>query len=158
MRGVVGAAAHRPQHRQPARGDVPGHLFNGASRGLRWYDAALGLLVLPGAMLTLSLIARHRRTGPLRFTGTAGTVLNCAVIMGLVINPYTARGAELFYGATLLVAAWRGQRGCESTVLSNWILGRDDQVGCPVFAPIDHAETRLDARGHTPRQGRASQH
>jgi len=61
-------------------------------------------------------------------------MLNCAVIIGLVVDPYTARGAELFYGATLLVAAWRGQPGCENTVISNWILGRDDQVGCPVFS------------------------
>jgi hypothetical protein len=131
-------------------------LFNGTSWGLRWYDAVLGLLVFPGAMLALSLVARHRGIGPLRWTGPAATGLNCVVIIGLVVNPYTGRGAELFYGATLLVAAWRGQPGCESTVLSNWILGRDDQVGCPVFSPIDQAEARLDARGDGPRQGRAS--
>jgi hypothetical protein len=29
----------------------------------------------------------------------------------------------LFYGATLVAAAWRGQPGCEATVLSNLILG-----------------------------------
>jgi hypothetical protein len=131
-------------------------LFNGASWGLRWYDAVLGLLVFPGVMLALSLVARHRGTGPLRWTGPVATGLNCAVIIGLVVNPYTGRGAELFYGAALLVAAWRGQPGCEATVLSNWILGRDDQVGCPVFSPIDHAETRLGTRGHPPRRGRPS--
>jgi hypothetical protein len=26
------------------------------------------------------------------------------------------------------------------------MLGRDDQLGCPVFSPIDHAETRLALR------------
>jgi hypothetical protein len=131
-------------------------LFNRASWGLRWYAAALGLLVFPGAMLALSLVARHRSTGPLRWTGQTATALNCVVIIGLVINPYTGRGAELFYGATLLVAAWRGQPGCEATVLSNWILRRDDQVGCPVFTPIDHAEARLDTRSSRPPQGRPS--
>jgi hypothetical protein len=131
-------------------------LFNGASWGLRWYDAVLGLLVFPGVMLALSLVARRRRPGPLRWTGPVATALNCAVIIGLVVNPYTGRGAELFYGATLLVAAWRGQPGCEATVLSNWILGRDDQVGCPVFSPIDHAEARLDTRSSRPRQNRPS--
>jgi hypothetical protein len=31
-------------------------------------------------------------------------------------------------------------------VVSNVILGRDDQLGCPVFSPIDEAEARLNAR------------
>ena len=31
-------------------------------------------------------------------------------------------------------------------MLSNWILGRDDQIGCPLFSPIDEAEVRLNAR------------
>jgi hypothetical protein len=44
------------------------------------------------------------------------------------------------------VAAWRAQPGCEATVLSNWILRRDDQIGCPCFTPIDEAEARLSAR------------
>jgi alkylmercury lyase len=56
------------------------------------------------------------------------------VIVALLSNRYTGDAVALFYAATLLVAAWRGQAGCEVTVLSNWILRRDDQVGCPVFA------------------------
>jgi hypothetical protein len=47
----------------------------------------------------------------------------------------------------LLVGAWRGQAGCEGTVISNWILGRDDQVGCPLLSPLDAAEARLRPRG-----------
>jgi hypothetical protein len=58
----------------------------------------------------------------------------------------TAGGAALFYGATLLIAAWRAQPACEATVLSNSILARDDQLGCPVFSLIDQAEARLEAR------------
>ena len=80
-------------------------LFNGASWGLRWYDAVLGLVVLPGLMLTIALVAGHRGAGPIRFTGAAGTMLNCAVIIALLANPYTAGGAALFYGATLIAAA-----------------------------------------------------
>lgn len=115
-------------------------LFNGTAWGLTWYDAALGLGVFPTAMLAVGLAACRRKSGPIRLTGSAGTTLNCAVIIALLANPYTAGGAELFYGATLLVAAWRAQPGCEATVLSNWILGRDDQIGCPTFTPIDQAE------------------
>jgi len=125
-------------------------LFDGTSWGLRWYDAVLGLVVLPGLMLAFSLVARHRGAGPIRFTGAAGTMLNCAVIVALLANPYTAPGAALFYGVTLIAAAWRGQPGCEATVISNWILRRDDQIGCPTFSPIDHAEARRARRmkGH----------
>jgi hypothetical protein len=116
-------------------------LFDGASWGLEWYDAAVG--------------ARRYASGPVRFTGSAATTANCLVIIGLAVNPYTAGGAALFYGTTLIVGAWRAQPGCEATVLSNWILGRDDQLGCPAFSPIDEAEARLkarrSARGRQPR-------
>jgi len=121
-------------------------LFNGTSWGLQWYDALLGLVLLPGLMLTIALVARHRGTGPIRFTGATGTMFNCAVIVALLANPYTAGGAALFYGVTLLAAAWRAQPGCEATVISNWILRRDDQIGCPTFSPIDHAEARRASR------------
>jgi hypothetical protein len=46
----------------------------------------------------------------------------------------------------MFVAAWRAQPGCEATVLSNWTLRRDDQIGCPTFAPIDEVDARLAAR------------
>jgi hypothetical protein len=78
--------------------------------------------------------------------------LNCLVIVGLLSDAYTTGGAELFYGATLLVASWRGQPGCEATVVSNWLLERDDQVGCPIFSPIDRAEARRGAMSSTGRE------
>jgi hypothetical protein len=121
-------------------------LFDGARWGLEWYDVAVGLAVLPAAVLAFGLVARRYESGPIRFTGAAGTTANCLVIVALVVNPYTAGGAALFYGVTLIVAALRAQPGCEATVLSNWILGRDDQVGCPVFSPIDQAEAHLAQR------------
>src|SRR5919109_628889 len=120
--------------------------FDGASWGLEWYDAAVGLGVRPAPRTASAAAPRRYASGPLRFTGSAGTTANCLVLIALAVNPYTAGGAALFYGTTLLVAAWRAQPGCEGTVLSNWILGRDDQVGCPVFSPIDEAEARLNAR------------
>jgi hypothetical protein len=60
-----------------------------------------------------------------------------------LVNPYTAGGAAPFYGASMLAAAWREQRGCESTVISNLILRQDDQIGCLLFLPGDEAEARL---------------
>ncbi len=121
-------------------------LFDGTSWGLEWYDAAVGLGVLPAAVIAFGLAARRYARGAVRFTGSAGTTANCVLIIALAVNPYTAGGAALFYGATLLIAACRAQPGCEATVISNSILGRDDQLGCPVFSPIDHAEARLAGR------------
>lgn len=126
-------------------------LFAGTSWRLSWYDAALGLALFPGVMLAFALAAGARGHGPVRQTGSLAVCLNCLVIVGLLSNPYTRGGAELFYGTTLFIAAWRGQPGCEATVISNWLLRRNDQVGCPVFSPIDRAE----ARRHAPRRTRA---
>ena len=48
------------------------------------------------------------------------------------------------------MAAWRAQPGCEATVLSNLILSRDDQIGCPAFTPIDALEARHPAGTYGP--------
>jgi hypothetical protein len=116
---------------------------NGLSWDLEWYDPVIGLAVLPAIMLAVGLVARRQTTGPLRLTGPMWTCLHCVVIVALVANPYTGGGAALFYGATMLIAAWRGQPGCEITVIPNVILRRDDQVGCPTLALIDEAEAQL---------------
>ena len=107
-----------------------------------WYDVVGGLFVLPALTVLLGLVARRYSSKPLRVTGPGSHAVNCAVIVALVANPYTGGAAALFYASMLLVAALRGQPGCEVTVLSNGILRRDDQVGCPLFAPVDAAERR----------------
>ena len=50
--------------------------------------------------------------------------------------------ALLFYGGSMLVAAARGIAGCEVLAVSNWLLRRDDEVGCAPFSPLDALETR----------------
>jgi hypothetical protein len=107
------------------------------------HDAAIGLVGLPALMITLGLLARRYAAGPIRFTGPLGIALNLAVIAALIANDVTGPGAALFYASTMLIAAWRGQAGCEATVVSNLVLGRDDQIGCPTFAPIDEVEARF---------------
>jgi hypothetical protein len=115
--------------------------------GVTWYDPVIGFVALPATTIVLGLAARRYAPKPVRFDGTLGVALNLVVIVVLVSNPYTVGGATLFYGTALLVAAWRGQAGCEATVLPNVILGRDDEIGCPTFSPIDLAEAHL-RRGH----------
>jgi hypothetical protein len=43
----------------------------------------------------------------------------------------------------MLVAVARRSGGCELTAISNAVLGRYDQVGCVLFAPLDLAESRV---------------
>lgn len=117
---------------------------------LTWYDAVLGLIAFPAVMVVIGLAARRFAGRAVHFTGPMGVAVNTAVIVALAANRYTAGGAELFYGITLLAAAWCGQPGCEATVLSNLILGRDDQIGCPAFTPIDALEARRGGRGQRP--------
>ena len=118
------------------------------SWSLYWYDAVLGLAVLPALMLGVGLAASRFGNGPVRFTGPLALGVNAALGVALFANQYTAGGAALFVGTTLIVAAWLAQPGCELSVLSNAILRRDDQIGCFVFTPIDELERRLAARTH----------
>ena len=115
---------------------------HGLAWSVTWYDATVGLAGLPALTILLGLAARHHSPRSIRSTGPLAHTLNCALIVALATNPYTGDAVSLFYGAALLGAAWRAQPGCEVTVLSNWILHRDDQVGCPLFGPIDAAEGR----------------
>jgi hypothetical protein len=76
-------------------------------------------------------------------------VLNAAVFAALYATPwyapplgFTSDAALIFYGASLLLAAARGYAGCEVLAVPNWLLRRDDQVGCVVFAPVDALERR----------------
>lgn len=103
-----------------------------------WSDALIGLVALP-VLATVLMLLRHRSAAPIRL-GAAGhlvTLAHIAVTVSLVPD-----AAALFYGSMTLVAALQGNGGCEVTALSNWLRERDDQIGCPLFAPFD----ALDAR------------
>ena len=123
---------------------------DGTPWDVSWYDPIVGFLVLPLIMVAVGLGARRYWLRPIRvrLTGPIGIALNAAVILALVSTEYTAGGAVLFYGASILVAAWAGQPGCEGTVVSNLVLRRDDQIGCPTLFLIDDAEARV-RRGDT---------
>jgi hypothetical protein len=123
-----------------------------ASRG--WHPAAwvLALLVFPAAALAAAGLRARRHPGGLRATGPAGHAVNAAVFAALYATPwyaptlgFTSDAALLFYGASMLLAAARGYAGCEVLAVPNWLLRRDDQVGCVVFAPVDALERRRAA-------------
>jgi hypothetical protein len=119
----------------------------GLSWTIEWWDPLIGLVALPAIAVGFGLAASRYADGPVRLTGPLAICINCAVILGLVLNPWTGPGALLFYGVTLLISALRGQPGCEATVIPNILLQRDDQVGCPTFSPLDAWEVRHRASG-----------
>jgi hypothetical protein len=102
-----------------------------------WGDAAVGLVVAP-AVVTAALWLRERcGAAPLRATGPLVHIANAVVLVALFFLPATAGPAFVFYGFSMLVAAATRSGGCEVTAISNALLRRDDQIGCPLFAPVD---------------------
>ena len=119
------------------------------SAGLVLASWALGLLGFPAILLTWQWL-RARRT-PARFeaTGPLGFALNILIFLALYLTPlyapalaFASDATLIFYGSSMLLAAVRGYAGCEVLAVSNWLLHRNDQVGCLVFAPVDHLEHR----------------
>lgn len=53
----------------------------------------------------------------------------------------------LFIGLSLVVAAVRGDGGCEVTALPAALTGRHTHLPCLLFSPIDWLEARLRRRG-----------
>jgi hypothetical protein len=105
-----------------------------------WADVAVGLVVLPAVAVGLLGWRARRNPGRLDATGPVAHCVNAAVFTPLFLIPATSGGAFLFYGSSMLVAAARRSGGCEVTEIANVALGRDDQVGCVLFGPIDAVE------------------
>jgi hypothetical protein len=133
---------------------VRGHLA-GPFRPAAW---ALGLLGFPTLLLGWQWLRARRTPTRLEATGPVANVVNLAVLLALYLTPeyaptlaVTSDAALLFYGGSMLLAAVRGYAGCEVLAVSNWLLGRDDQIGCLAFWPIDHAERR---RAHAERSAK----
>ena len=108
----------------------------------------LALLIFPGLILLWQGVRARRGAPSLRATGPVAHTVNVAVFLALYLTgdyapalESTSDAALIFYGASMLVAAWRGYAGCEVLAASNWVLGRDDQVGCAVFLPVDVLES-----------------
>jgi hypothetical protein len=117
------------------------HSGNGAS----WWDVLVGLVAIPGAIV-LVLSLRRRSAPPLRLYGPEGHLLNCGIAVGLAIT--LGPPAGIFYGTSMLVAAARGYAGCELLALANAVTRRNDEIACPIFAPVDALESpgRVSAR------------
>ena len=122
-----------------------GTVVAGTNGGLQLHEVALGLIAAPVAMLGWQLIRLRWTTERVDATGPVGFALNLAIGAPFFMAEPTRDAALLFYGGSMLLAAARGYAGCEILAISNWILRRDDQLGCVVFSPIDAVEARRSA-------------
>jgi hypothetical protein len=117
---------------------VHGHLAG----GFHVSSWALGLMGLPALVLALQWLRARRTPTRLEATGPVSHALNIAVFLALYLIEATSDAALIFYGTSMLLAALRGYAGCEVLAVSNWLFGRDDQIGCAAFWPVDYLERR----------------
>lgn len=120
-----------------------------SGRGLVPVSWLLGVVGLPALVLIWQGWRARRRPARLDLAGPRGYALTLAPFLVLFVLPLFVPGLSvlwdaglIFVGVSLLGAAVRGYAGCEVLALSNWLLRRDDQVGCIVFTPIDNWEDR----------------
>lgn len=113
----------------------------------------LGVIAFPALLLAWQWLRARRNPARFEETGPVGTAINMVIFLALFLTPWYARAfsftsdaALVFYGASMLLAAIRGYGGCEVLAISNWVLSRDDQVGCFVLSPVDYLERRLRHR------------
>ncbi len=107
----------------------------------------LGLLVFP-ALFTIWQYERARRNpARLEANGPIASILNIVLFFVFYFTflyapaiSFMSDAVLIFYGLSMLLAAFRGYGGCESLAISNWLLKRDDQLGCLLFSPLDAAE------------------
>lgn len=129
-----------------------GLLLNGD--GIEWTTLLLGFAAFPAVLGLVQLLRLSSSSAPLRATGPLAFCVNLGVLGVLLIAPPTSHPTLVFLGVSMLVAAWRGYAGCESLAISNWVLRRNDQVGCVLFWPVDELETRLRAALQRPENSR----
>ncbi|HEY3771767.1 MAG TPA: hypothetical protein VGL69_02135 [Solirubrobacteraceae bacterium] len=113
-----------------------------------WWQLGLGLVGLPAALTAAQLVRLSFTKRVLRQSNHAALCINCAVLTALLVSSATRNATLVSLGASLLLSAVRGYSGCESLAISNWLLRRDDQVGCLLFSPLDRLESRRSDQSH----------
>ncbi len=129
---------------------VSGQVVRGPLRPFTWI---FGLIIFPGVFLAWQWARARRNPSRLVATGPIASVINVAIFFYfLLFAPpslsWLSDAVLLFYGLSMCLAAIRGYAGCEALAFSNWLLKRDDQVGCLFFSPIDYAERKAFHRAN----------
>src|SRR5262249_42524786 len=111
---------------------------------ITWWQLALGIVAIPAvAAAQLTRLAFTNDT--LRPTNHLASCNGALLFVLLGFSP-TRTAPLVSLGASMLPAAVRGNGGCESLAIPNWLLHRNDQVGCYVFLPVDNIEARGERR------------
>jgi hypothetical protein len=127
-----------------------GHLVSGPFRPPPWI---IGLIVLPSIFLTWQWARARRNPSKLKANGPIASTSNIIIFFYFLLwTPasisFMRDAVLIFYGVSMLIAAIRGYAGCESLAISNWLLKRDDQLGCLFFSPIDFVERKIFHQSH----------
>jgi hypothetical protein len=128
------------------------------AHGLALWDVAAGLIAFPilASLLHAAVASAYDRVAADR-TSSRSTrtwvvsvsvlALLIAIAIGLTfVTPVDGGSIFIFFGASLLIVAARGDAGCEVLAVVNAIAGQREKTGCVVFAPVDPLEGRLDMR------------
>jgi len=122
-----------------------GHIVRGF-HPLSW---VAGLLVFPALVLVVHWLRVRRNPDAFFNQSRPSAVANVGLFAALYFVPATSDATLIFYGTSMVLGAVRGYTGCEVLAISNALLGRDDQIGCAVFGPIDLLERRWkEANAH----------
>jgi hypothetical protein len=113
---------------------------------IAWWQLALGIGGLPAVVVAAQSVRLLVTRRPLAQTSHLASCLNCAALVGLLTMSQTRDAALVFLGGSMLFAAARGYGGCETLAITNWLLHRNDQVGCLIFWPLDQFEARSGRR------------
>jgi hypothetical protein len=110
---------------------------------------ALGLLVFPALVLAWHGWWVHRHPAPTAASGRLISLLGVTLFLALYFTWWyapalavTSDAALVFFGSSMVLAAFRGGAGCEVLSFSNWLLHRHDQIACTLFFPVDALERR----------------
>ncbi len=109
----------------------------------QWHQIGLGVIGIPLFVAILQLgIAQFRRE-PIQATGWMGTIGNIMFLF-ILFNIAFLHNAVFFYlGFSMLLAVIIGYAGCETLAISNWMIRRNDEVGCVLFSAFDY----MDGKG-----------
>ena len=124
-----------------------GHIIKGPFMPLPW---VIGLIIFPAIFITWQYLRARRNPAKLEANGPIATIINVVIFFAFYFTYIYAPSIDfmsdavlVFYGLSMLLAALRGYAGCEALAISNWLLKRDDQLGCLVFGPVDYTEGKL---------------
>jgi hypothetical protein len=104
-------------------------------------------LLIVGLLVAYSLIhalVSHRWLGSILASALLVFVYLFGGHRGLLLGEGEGRMAAVtFFAVSLLVAALRGDSGCELTSIPSALSGQHSRLACLVFSPIDWLERKL---------------